>query len=68
MPRRLAHRRVVVAVARCMFGSMSEKSGERARGGVVLELGERHEVGREPVLQAGKWMIPVKDRTMGSMT
>jgi hypothetical protein len=35
-----------------MFGSISEKSGSY-RGGVLLELGERHKVRSKPVFEPG---------------
>ena len=48
---RAAERRVVVAVAGDHVRLDQREVGQRPGGGVALELGERHEVRRQPVLQ-----------------
>ena len=53
MPTTTGRGRVVVAVAGHHVRLDQREVRERSRGGVLLELGERHEVGRQPVLQAG---------------
>ena len=59
---------MVVAVPGQHVGLDQGEVGEGARGGIPLELGERHEVGGQPVLQPREWMTPVKERRIGSMT
>ena len=51
-----------------MFGSMNEKSGRFPLAASRLELGERHEVGGEPVLEPGEVDQPGGREPIGSVT